>query len=199
VYRARGRIVLGSGSPRRRELLALAGIELTVRATGVPEDARDGEGPHEHALRLARDKALAASSIDPGAVALGADTIVVVDGEILGKPRDGAEAVRMLLSLAGRTHEVLTGWALARDGVLLTSDVSRTEVEFRPLTHAEASLYAATGEPLDKAGAYGIQGQGALFVRAIRGSYTNVVGLPLVEVLAALLDAGVIAPCEVAS
>ena len=194
MYVVRQPLVLGSGSPRRRELLALAGLTFEVRVTDVPEEPLDGEEPSEHARRLARDKARAASLVAPHALALGADTIVVLDGEILGKPRDRADAAAMLARLSGRTHEVLTGFALAAGGNVRTSAVVRTEVDFRVLGAHEIEAYVASGEPLDKAGAYGIQGGAAAFVPAIRGSYTNVVGLPLVEVLGALFELGAIAP-----
>lgn len=194
MYVVRHPLVLGSGSPRRRELLALAGLAFEVRVTDVPEEPLDGEAPDEHVRRLARDKARAASLSSPHALALGADTIVVEGGEILGKPRDRADAVAMLTRLSDRTHAVLTGFALAQDGNVRASSVVRTEVDFRALDAHEIDAYVATGEPLDKAGAYGIQGRAAAFVPAIRGSYTNVVGLPLVEVLGALLELGAIAP-----
>lgn len=197
MYRARRRLVLGSGSPRRRELLALAGLDFEVHVTDVPEAPLDGEVAVAHAQRLARDKARAASLAYPEAVAIGADTIVVLDHRILGKPRDRAEALAMLVALAGRRHEVLTGFALAHAGNVLASDVVATEVEFRAFGELEARGYVATGESLDKAGAYGIQGHGAALVRGIRGSYTNVVGLPLVEVLEALLAVDAIAAGEI--
>ncbi len=196
MYRIRRRLVLGSGSPRRRELLTLAGLAFDVHVTDVPEEPLDGEAPAAHALRLARDKARVASIAHPDAVAIGADTIVVVDRQILGKPRDAAAAQRMLLALAGRRHEVLTGFALAHAGSVLASDVVATEVEFRTFGEAEARAYVATGESLDKAGAYGIQGHGAVLVRGIHGSYTNVVGLPLVEVLESMLAIEAIATDE---
>ncbi|MBK7972406.1 MAG: septum formation inhibitor Maf [Deltaproteobacteria bacterium] len=187
-------LVLGSGSPRRRELLTLVGLSFEVHVTDVPEEPLDGEAPGEHARRLARDKARAASLAAPRAIALGADTIVVLDGEVLGKPRDAADAVAMLTRLSARPHQVLTGFALAEGGNVRCSDVVRTEVDFRAVSAREIEAYVATGEPLDKAGGYGIQGRAAAFVATIRGSYTNVVGLPLVEVLEALLELGAIAP-----
>jgi septum formation protein len=177
-------VVLASASPRRRELLALLGLAFDVRPTDVDETWRNGEAPAAHAERLAREKAAAAAS--SGAAVVGADTIVVTDGEILGKPRDAAEAREMLRRLAGRDHEVFTGVAVAYGGAL-ASGVGRTVVRFRPLDEAVIAEYVATGEPLDKAGAYGIQGFGAVLVERIDGDYFTVMGLGLglmVELLA---------------
>jgi len=176
------RLVLASGSPRRRALLARLGHEFEVRTSGADERVLPGESPEQHVRRLAAAKASAAVGADE--LALGADTIVVVDGEILGKPADDAEARSMLARLSGRPHEVWTGVAIAaRDGAGDTARVEarscRTEVRFRALTAAEIDAYVATGEPADKAGAYAIQGGAAGFVDAVEGDYENVVGLPL--------------------
>jgi septum formation protein len=179
------RLVLASGSPRRRELLAGLGLRFAVRAADADETPLPDEPADEMVLRLAEEKARAvaeqvAAAGEADAVVLAADTTVVLDGEILGKPLDPADAARMLERLSGREHEVLTGLAL----VDLTREASagaleRTRVRFTTLTSADVAWYVASGEPLDKAGAYGVQGLGALFVEAVEGNYTNVVGLPL--------------------
>jgi len=173
------RLVLASASPRRRELLALLGLEFSVRPVDLDERALAGEAPAAHVRRLAREKAAAAAG--EGELVLAADTVVAVDGEILGKPSDAAEARRMLARLSGRTHEVFTGVALRQGGAAPREAVAvaRTAVRFAALTGAEIDWYVASGEPFDKAGAYAIQGLGALLVEEIEGNYTNVVGLPL--------------------
>ena len=170
-------IVLASQSPRRSDILRQAGIPFVARPANVDEAARPGESPHDYVRRVARDKALAAAAAT-GDIVLGADTTVVVDGEILGKPADSADAARMLGLLAGREHQVLTGICLRRGDEMII-DCTTTRVWFRPLTRAEIAQYVATGEPMDKAGAYAIQGLAAKFVERIEGSYTNVVGLPI--------------------
>ncbi|HEY5155814.1 MAG TPA: Maf family protein [Acidimicrobiales bacterium] len=182
-------LVLASGSPRRQELLGRLGVVFTVRVTDVDETPRPGEAAGGYVERLARAKARAAAP-GPGAVALGADTAVEVDGAILGKPVDPSEAVAMLTRLSGRTHTVHTGVALAGPGIGELSQVITTDVTFRPLTPDEIDAYVATGEPLDKAGGYGIQGQGGRFVTAVAGSLSNVVGLPLAQTAALLTRAG---------
>ncbi len=169
-------IVLASSSPRRRELLQLLGLSFEISPADVDEAWRNGEPPEAHAERLAREKA--AVRPRPGAVTVGADTIVVIDGAILGKPRDAAEARVMLRRLAGRGHEVFTGVAVAY-GSRTASGVARTTVRFRALDDATIAEYVATGEPLDKAGAYGIQGYGAVLVERIDGDYFTVMGLGL--------------------
>jgi len=181
------RLVLASGSPRRRDLLQRAGLLFDVAPTDVDESPRPGESARAMALRLAEAKAAAAGA--PGALVIGADTIVVRDGIGLGKPVDDAEAVEMLRSLSGRSHEVVTAFAVLRGEDRVVRAVS-TEVRFRPLTEVVIADYVATGEPRDKAGSYGIQGIGAMLVEGISGSYTNVVGLPLVEVLDAIAQLG---------
>ena len=169
-------IVLASASPRRRELLALLGLSFEVAPADVDETWRNGEPPAAHAERLAREKAAARAR--PGAVAIGADTIVVVDGDILVKPRNAAEAELMLARLAGRDHDVFTGVAVAF-GERSAAGASRTRVTFRPLDAETIRAYVATGEPMDKAGAYGIQGYGAVLVERIDGDYFTVMGLGL--------------------
>lgn len=183
-------LVLASASPRRAALLSRLGLEFEVRPADLPEEEAPGEGPEEHAERLAREKAARIRDERPDALVVGADTVVVLDGRILGKPADEAGAEAMLLALSGRSHDVVSGVALAAPGHGMSSAVSRTVVEFRAFGAREASLYAATGEPLDKAGAYGIQGLGASLVRRIEGDYYTVVGLPVGALLALLEDAG---------
>ena len=171
-------LILASSSPRRAELLSSAGIALQAVPVNVDESIRRPEPPGEHVRRLAREKADAAFERFPDALVLGADTIVLVGGEIMGKPADAADAVRMLRLLSGREHEVLTGVALvSRRGVVI--EVARTRVWVNPLSETEIAEYVATGEPLDKAGGYGIQGLGSKFIDRIQGSYSNVVGLPV--------------------
>jgi septum formation protein len=170
-------LILASSSPRRAELLAAAGIAFEMVKVEVDESMQRLEPPGDHVRRLAREKAEAALRDHPDRVVLGADT-VVLGGEMMGKPRDAADAVRMLRLLSGREHEVLTSVALvSKRGAVI--EVSRTRVWMNPLTDAEIAEYVATGEPLDKAGAYGIQGLGSKFIDRIQGSYPNVVGLPV--------------------
>lgn len=184
-------IYLASASPRRSELLRQIGVRFTVRAAAIPEEPLPGEAPERYVERLAAAKAetvwAAVAGRDP---VLGADTAVVLDGEILGKPADAAEAASMLERLSGRTHEVLTAVAVRHAGGL-EKRLSRTEVRFRATTAAERLAYCATGEPFDKAGGYGIQGHAAVFVEELRGSYSGVVGLPLCETAALLARCGV--------
>lgn len=171
-------ILLASASPRRLELLRALGLEPLVRPADVDETLRSGEDPHDAAERLARAKAAAVAEGAPdGAVVLAADTIVVLDGEALGKPRDDDDAQRMLRALRGRAHDVVTGVALSRDGRLV-SGRETTEVLFAPMTDEEVDAYVASGEPSDKAGAYALQGLGGLFVERITGTPSNVIGLP---------------------
>jgi septum formation protein len=169
--------VLASGSPRRRELLAQLGLSFTVVAPDVDETPLPGEGPIDLVRRLAAAKAVAVDG-DP---VLGADTVVDVDGEVFGKPADAADARRMLRRLSGRAHRVHTGVAV-RTGELVDVEVVTTIVTFVPLRPAVVDWYIGTGEPLDKAGAYAVQGVGGVFVERIRGSVSNVVGLPLTTV-----------------
>ncbi len=169
-------IVLASASPRRRQLLELLGLAFDVVPKDVDETWRVGEAPPVHSERLAREKAAAAAR--NGAAVIGADTNVVIDGEILGKPRDAEEAGAMLRRLSGREHDVYTGVAVAY-GRQLASGVERTRVTFRALDDDTIAAYVATGEPMDKAGAYGIQGYGAVLVERIDGDYFTVMGLGL--------------------
>jgi len=182
-------LVLASQSPRRRELLGLLGLELEVRPAHADERRLPGEAPEAYVRRLAAEKAAAVE----GALVLAADTAVVLGGEVLGKPRHPAEAREMLRALSGRDHVVLTG-VCARRGERRAEAVVATEVSFAPLSAAQVDWYVATGEPLDKAGAYAVQGAGGVFVRAIRGSVSNVVGLPLHETTGLLRGLGVAMP-----
>ena len=170
------RVVLASQSPRRRELLSLIGITHEVRPSSIDESHRSHESPREYAERLAREKA--DSHGDADAVTIGSDTIVVVDGDILGKPADENDAARILRRLSGRRHIVITAVAVGYRGRML-SDVEEVQVAFRPLTDHEIRRYIETGEPMDKAGAYGIQGYGATIVERVEGDYFAVMGLPL--------------------
>lgn len=177
MSRHAGRLVLASQSPRRQDLLRQAGIPFIVIPAGVDEEPLPGEEPRAHVERLAREKALAVRAA-PEETVLGADTVVVVDGQILGKPRDAADAVRMLRLLSGREHLVVTGICLRRGDQLVTG-VETTAVRFVPLTEDDIRDYVASSEPLDKAGAYAIQGLASKFIDRIEGCYSNVVGLPL--------------------
>lgn len=186
-------LVLGSGSPRRRELLDAARVPHVVHKAEVDEAVLEGEHADAYLERIARAKLVAVAAVLPAELRarasclLVADTSVVLDADVLGKPTDLADAERLVGKLAGRSHEVRTRFAVGRpSGELLHEETVTTEVRFRDLRPAEVRAYAATGEGLDKAGAYAIQGQGAALIRAIRGSYTNVVGLPVAEVIEAL-------------
>jgi septum formation protein len=170
-------LVLASRSPRRQEILRQAGIPFTVRTADVDETPLDGEKPEDYVRRLAEVKALAVPR-QPGEVVLGADTTVVIDGEMLGKPADAADARRMLRHIADRRHEVLTGICLRRDSGVVR-DWAVTAVWFAAMTDREIAEYVASGEPMDKAGAYAIQGLASKFVTKIEGCYFNVVGLPI--------------------
>ncbi|HIA1059050.1 TPA: Maf family protein [Salmonella enterica subsp. enterica serovar Muenchen] len=170
-------LYLASGSPRRQELLTQLGFSFEQVVPGIEEQRRAQESAQQYVVRLAREKAQAGVALVP---VLGADTIVVLNGEVLEKPRDAAHAAEMLRLLSGNTHQVMTAVALADSQQTLDCLVV-TEVTFRTLSAQDITGYVASGEPLDKAGAYGIQGQGGCFVRKINGSYHAVVGLPLVE------------------
>ncbi|MCE9679798.1 Maf-like protein [Shewanella sp. AS1] len=185
-------LVLASASPRRKELLAQLGMgqaqfSFAILPADIDETARAGELPGELVLRLAIEKAKAGLALctEVGAQVLGSDTIVVLDGQILGKPQDEADAKRMLAALSGRQHSVMTAVALT-DGETTLSHLVETKVKFCQLCDQDIQAYIATGEPMDKAGAYGIQGLGGCFVQGIEGSYSAVVGLPLVETKALL-------------
>ena len=182
---------LASASPRRRQLLEQLGLEFEVAATEVDETSQSGEAPQDYVLRVARLKAeTAARLLEATRPVLAADTVVVLDGTILGKPKGREDALHMLARLSGRSHQVLSALALWNHGALETAS-SRSEVVFRPIAPEEATAYWKSGEPQDKAGAYGIQGRGALFVERLTGSYSNVVGLPLFETAELLRRAGI--------
>ena len=188
MYHRPVRVLLASASPRRAHLLEAAGIAFDTRATDVDETPLPGERPHDYVRRLALEKARTATA-DLEYVVIGADTTVVVDGRILGKPADAIDATGMLRQLSGRTHEVLTGIAVKQGGLEFV-DVASTRVQFLPLTEEEIAWYVASGEPEGKAGAYAIQGLASRFVDAIEGSYSNVVGLPVSLVYQLLRQAG---------
>ncbi len=184
-------LILASASPRRRELLEQAGVVFTVIPSNAAEDILVGEAPAEYALRVAGAKAQEVAQNHPGHWVLGADTIVITAEQILGKPRDRADATRMLCLLSGQTHQVRTAFVLiAATGQEYTRQIVATTVTFKSLSNEQIHSYLDTGEPCDKAGAYAVQGLGAALVEKVEGSYTNVVGLPLDEVLASLHAAG---------
>lgn len=186
-------IILASASPRRAELLASAGIGFRVVPGDIDENPLPGELPLDHVLRLGREKALEVAAREPGGVFVGADTVVVCAGEIMGKPKDAADAERMLVKLSGVEHEVITGFAVHdRASRQTVNEAVVTTVRFKKLSLKEIRAYIATGCPFDKAGAYAIQGGAAYMVERIDGSYTNVVGLPLCEVVEALHRVGAI-------
>ena len=184
--KAASKLILASGSPRRRELLTRAHIDFEIIPSGLEEVRGAHESASEYALRLARDKALAVSHRNPNRPVLAADTVVECEGEILEKPVDAADAKRMLALLSGRTHTVVTAFAIALNGKIAHDRAVASRVTFRALTLDEIASYIATGEPFDKAGAYGIQGIGAGFITQVEGSRDNVMGLPTDEVVSAL-------------
>jgi septum formation protein len=183
----RPRVVLASASPRRRELLTLIGVPHEVRPADIDESYLAGETPWQHAERLAREKASVFDA--PDAVVIGSDTIVVVDGDVLGKPRDRAHAAEMLRRLSGRSHIVMTGVAVHWNGRLL-SGLEEVGVTFRALSEEDIERYIATGEPMDKAGAYGIQGYGATIVERVDGDYFAVMGLALNRLVRLMAEVG---------
>ena len=180
------KVILASGSPRRRQLLREQGIVFEIAESGVPEVPADTEAPRAYAMRLAVDKAQAVSARYPDAFVVGADTTVVCGDEMLEKPESAADARRMLKLLSGRTHIVITAFAIVRDGMVLEGEPVESRVTFRALSDAEIDAYIATGDPFDKAGAYGIQSVGAGFISNVEGSRDNVMGLPADRVAAAL-------------
>ena len=184
------KVILASGSPRRRQLLGEAGFAFEVIESGVVEGHVGDEPASDYALRMAREKARAISSRERGAIVVGADTVVVCDATILEKPASPDDARRMLAMLSGRSHVVVTAFALARDGMIVESEAVESRVTFRDLSDTEIVEYVASGEPLDKAGAYGIQGRGGGFISQVEGSRANVMGLPTERVVAALMRHG---------
>lgn len=196
----RASLILASGSPRRRDLLRREQIEFEIRAANIPEQQRPGEAAELFATRMAREKALTVARRTgpvPERTILGADTIVVLDGEVFGKPRDSDHAIAMLSRLAGRTHTVVTAVALVSSATLEERVASvSSEVQMRALGLDEIRSYIASGESLDMAGAYAVQGEGRRLVGSIRGSESNVIGLPMDETLAMLRTAGVVGSAE---
>ena len=195
MYTNRETIILASGSPRRQQYLLDMGLDFTIKTTSVEEQVDDGEGQDEFVVRMAREKAQAVSSSHPDSWVISGDTIVCLGDIILGKPSSEKNAAEMLMMLSGQEHTVKTAFCVAqyRRGISVCRLVA-TRVEFASFSKAVASAYVATGEPLDKAGGYGIQGKGGCLVKSIKGSYSNVVGLPLNELLEILLKYQVIAP-----
>ena len=184
------RVILASASPRRRELLSLIGIPHEVRPANMDESLQSGEAPAVYAERLARAKASAVGAADAATLVIGSDTIVVIDDVVLGKPADADDAARMLRTLSGRTHTVYTAVAVRR-GTQMVSAVEHVAVTFRPLNDELIASYIATGEPMDKAGAYGIQGYGATIVQRIDGDYFAVMGLALGTMVELMARVGV--------
>ncbi len=187
------KIILASASPRRKQLLSSVGLKFKTVPAHVNEDYLRGETPKQHVRRLAQSKAKIISEKYPDAWVLGADTIVVIDGQILGKPENKAQAKKMLQKLSGRTHKVYTAFTITR----AASSISRTHViqsavSFKNISPDEIKWYISSKEPYDKAGGYAAQGKGASFIKSVRGSYTNVIGLPLCEVLEEFKTLGVI-------
>ncbi len=184
------RVILASQSPRRRELLTLVGIAHEVRPADIDEAYLNGEEPAAHAERLAREKVAAVSVADPDALVIGSDTIVVVDGDVLGKPRDEAHAAEMLARLSGRSHIVMTAIAVDYRGAIRSAG-EHVGVTFHSLDADDIGAYIATREPMDKAGAYGIQGYGATIVQRVDGDYFAVMGLPLQRLVLLMAELGV--------
>ncbi|MFZ5427039.1 MAG: Maf family protein [Thermodesulfobacteriota bacterium] len=198
AFREKADIVLASGSPRRKELLGSTGVEFRVIPSIVDEPPADpGETPGGYAMRMARLKARDVAWGHPGSYVLGADTVVAVGGHILGKPVDAADARRMLAMLSGREHSVVTGCCLVGpSGEVVWEDAPVSKVTFADVSEEAIAAYVATGEPMDKAGGYAIQGLGAFMIEKVEGSYTNVVGLPLSHLLQTLSSLGALAPRE---
>ena len=172
------KLILASSSPRRSEILSAVGWEFEKDVPEIDEAILNGESPEEYVVRLARSKADAVAKRHPGRMVLGADTTVVIDGEIIGKPADMADAERMIRMLSGNWHDVLTGIAVVANGKTV-DDIQRTRVKFAPMSDEEIRFLVEKGDPLDKAGAYAVQAQAALFIEGIEGDYWNVVGLPV--------------------
>jgi septum formation protein len=191
--RTSGRLILASASPRRIELLRFIGLDFEIMPGEIDETPLPGEEPLEYVKRLSRQKVRDASDRHPDAWVLGADTIVVINGKMLGKPRTASEAEEMLKKLSGREHFVHTGFAIARKtDDLLIGDVATSSVLFKTIADDEINWYVQTKEPYDKAGGYALQGAGAFFISEIHGSYTNVIGLPLSEAVELLKHTGAI-------
>jgi septum formation protein len=186
------KFILASASPRRRELLKSIGLEFDVIPSHIPEVRAAGEAPEEYVARLSREKANAIAEQHPGSWIIAADTTVLMGDELLEKPADGKDAERMLAAIAGKTHTVYSGVTLLnREGGHHDTRVAESEVRMLPLEPRDIAWYVATGEPLDKAGAYAIQGIGSMFIDSVHGSFTNVVGLPLALLFQMLRKAGI--------
>jgi len=193
VVTTSGRFILASASPRRIELLSLLGLHFEVMPSNVDETFIKGETPRDHVLRLSEDKVQIASALHPEAWVMGADTIVVINGDVLGKPRMPDEAREMLGKLSGQIHTVFTGFTITRKNAdILVRDAVESSVLFREIPEDEMTWYIRSREPYDKAGGYAVQGMGAFFIKEIHGSYTNVMGLPLCEVVDVLKSIGAI-------
>jgi septum formation protein len=187
------KLVLASTSPRRIELLKAIGLDFEIVPSGITEESLEGETPKDHVLRLSEKKVKAITKLHPDAWVIGADTIVVVHSKILGKPKTQDEAKEMLVKLSGKCHQVFTGFTIAkRNGNFLVKDVVESFVSFKIISDKEMDWYVNSEEPYDKAGGYAVQGMGAFFIKEIYGSYTNVIGLPLCEVITALENLGAI-------
>jgi septum formation protein len=193
IFSTKKPLVLASGSPRRQRYFQDLGLVFKVRRADVVETQLPGEGPVDFVMRMAAEKAMAVMSVDPGSWIVAADTVVSLKNDVLGKPKGRSDALLMLMRLSGREHCVQTGFCIGcmEENIRIIDSVV-TRVTFADISEDIARAYVATGEPLDKAGAYGIQGKGAFLVKALTGSYSNVVGLPLHEVLAYLQEYGVI-------
>jgi len=188
---AERRLILASASPRREEMLHMLGIRFSILQSDVDEDPRAGESPEDYALRLSEMKARAVSGMRPGHWVLGADTVVTIDGELMGKPRTTDEARGMIRKLSGREHAVITAFTLVNsEHPELIRRAVASQVRFKNVPDDELEWYVATDEPYDKAGGYAVQGKASFLISEIRGSYTNVVGLPLCEVVEALKELG---------
>lgn len=181
-------LILASQSPRRREILGLTGLDFTVQAADIDETMDPGKRPFDEVARVSREKALTVHR-EPEDVVVAADTIVVCGGTVLGKPKDAQDAFRMLSMLSGRDHQVMTGMTVLRGNEIITT-TEVTDIHFRKLTDSEIRAYIATKDPMDKAGAYGIQSGGALFVTGIEGDYYNVMGLPVCRLVTILRGLG---------
>jgi len=193
VVTTSGRFILASASARRIELLSLLGLRFEIMPSNVDEKFMKGEAPRDHVLRLSEEKAKMASALHPEAWVMGADTIVIINGDVLGKPRTPDEAKEMLGRLSGQIHKVFTGFTVARKSAdILIRDAVESSVRFREIPEDEMAWYIRSQEPYDKAGGYAVQGMGAFFIKEIYGSYTNVMGLPLCEVVDVLKRIGAI-------
>ena len=193
-------LILGSGSPRRRELLARLGIEFTIMVPEVDESLREAEGGRDYVHRLARLKSEAIGRTHPSSWVVAADTVVIIDGRLLTKPEGETQAVKMLMQLSGREHQVRTGYCLYHaERSYCAIDSVVTTVRFKSFALEWAKSYVSTGEPMDKAGGYGIQDRGGVLVEAVYGSYSNVVGLPLSELVELLCSQRVVIPAAASS